>query len=197
MRRVAQSTGLAAIAAALFAAALVPDAFAVDRVHFKNGHVIEVREIRTEGKMAFLKLPDGSQMGIPAALIDKVEGNAEPLAQRGTVTQNVRGPSLTQLHGYRQFAQPAGPGQIAASGPLRMSKGGEPGPKLSIGFVSEGSVDVTAVPVQRQDAQSVKQSAFAPQRVAALPWNDTTAPAKPDGNSVRAEFAVAEGSQNQ
>jgi hypothetical protein len=92
--------------------AIAAESLADQRVHFKNGHVLDVEKATEDGNVVYLKLADGSEVGFPKALIEKIESGSQiqaSSASRSNRGHAMRGQSLTNLPGYqRQVAESRG-----------------------------------------------------------------------------------------
>lgn len=49
-------------------------ALAGERIHFKNGYALDVESSRVQGSTLLIRLRDGGEIGVPQALIARVEG---------------------------------------------------------------------------------------------------------------------------
>jgi hypothetical protein len=137
---------------ALFALAAlsVPGALAGERIHFKNGHVLDVLASRTEGRMVYLTLPDRSEIGVPAALIADIEGAREVHAGKGgagpRTNYSGRGPAYTDLWGFKALSKEAQEqivGEVTLGGLSKFHN--DPDKPYTFGFSYRGSQDISSV----------------------------------------------------
>lgn len=101
LRRGALLAVTAALAVFLLAIGSTP---AIERVHFKNGHTIEALKVVEKDDMIFLHMADGSRIGFPKELVKERDKNAKAAKARAKPNRSGfggRGPSMRQLHGYR------------------------------------------------------------------------------------------------
>ncbi len=137
----------------VFALCTAAPALAGERVHFKNGHMLEVISSRTDGAMVYLRLPDKSEIGVPAALIAEVEGGRDVPVVGAQQVGNFsgRGPALTDLIGYKQLAAQSGPkfvGEVTQEG-LSEYKRSNPNQPMTFGFSFRGSSDISNMNLSR------------------------------------------------
>lgn len=179
MTRVAWA--LAALAAAVSVAA------AAERIRFKNGHTLEVRSSEVRGDRIALRLLDGSEISIPRDLVELVEAGHTPTAAAGPSSNwSGRGPSFTELHGYRQ-AMAARPGgeRLLGSGIAR--QGGKGGAPVTFGFSWRGSGDIAdanRTQGPRVDIRGLAREGAGPapaRGAGAAPAGEAAPPAAPGG----------------
>jgi len=72
------------LAGLMLVASLPSDAAESKRIHFKNGHVLDVRDFRIEGETVFATLADGSEVGFPALLIERAVDSEARLEYSGS-----------------------------------------------------------------------------------------------------------------
>ena len=146
---------IAVSAVALLATA---SASAGERIHFKNGHMLDVVSSRVDGAMVFFKLPDGSEVGVPQSLIAEVEGGRDVAPGRfagtGENTRGGRGPSVNELFGVQRLMQQA----EAAGEPMVLNVTQDalkrikvdPSRPMTVGFAYNGSTDINDLAVVGQ-----------------------------------------------
>lgn len=159
-------------------------ALAGERVHFKNGHILEVVSSRTDGTTIFLKLPDNSEIGVPTALIAEIEGGREVSAvgnARPIGNFAGRGPALTDLIGYKQLEAQNGQrivGEVSRQALSQYKK--TPNQPMTFGFSWRGSGDIADMNLNK-GPQERANDRTAPGEGSAMGWN-TAGAAHPDVN---------------
>jgi hypothetical protein len=117
----------------------VAPAEAGERVRFKNGHTIVAMKVSIEGDFVYLTMKDGSRVGFPKELVaDLEEGVSAPKSRsRNTSGYGGRGPSMTDLSGYKKHMRQSGQG-LQLSGNTANYDPNHTGPR-TYGFSYRGS----------------------------------------------------------
>ncbi len=179
--RHATVTGFALVLALAFAAA---PGFAAERIHLKNGRIVEVLSSRVEGPMVFVKLKDGAEMGFPMALVEQLEAGVAATAAPVPVTNYAgRGPTLTQLQGFQRLVtQNGGPRNISLPPGTKMGKRGDK-PIGTYGYSYQGSLDLADV---KEAAKPVSVLENARSTAGVQPWSpDMSGDNAPQVDSTR------------
>ncbi len=192
-------------ACALVLAVLAVPAHAGERIHFKNGHVLEVLESRADGDSLLLKLRDGGELSVPKGLVERVEGGREVQGAPSGTTANMVGPGArsprstpaTELRGLNAAIR----GQSGST--TMQMKGvatGGTGPTGTYGFSFKGSGNQSLSPaepvrqVHMQDVMKQRQAEAAGRPAAPVPGAPPADPnAAPTANGPMFERPASAG----
>ncbi len=193
-----------ACAAACVVVLAVP-ALAGERIHFKNGHVLEVLESRADGDSLLLKLRDGGELSVPKRLIERVEGGREVQGAPTGTTANMAGPGArsprstpaTELRGLNAAVR--GQSNSTTMQMKGVATGGS-GPVGTYGFSFKGSGNQSLSPaepvrqVHMQDIMKQRQAEAAGRPQVPVPGAPPAAPnAAPPANGPVFERPASSG----
>ena len=170
----------------------VAPSLAGERIHLKNGRIVEVQSTRVEGPMLFLTLTDGAEMGIPQVLVENVEAGITPSQSAPVTNYSGRGPNLSQLQGYQALqAQLGQAGRSLGPAVTGIKSGGKRGAKAigTFGFSQNGSLDLADI---KQESEKVSVRQIPTVASAVAPWGEpSVAPSADNPNRFKAEQIVA------